>query len=469
MSKTYLDYFKDLCAIPHGSGNTAKIADYCETFAKQQGLDYIRESCGNMILFKPGQHGGEAAAPVILQGHLDMVCVKTADCPIDFLRDGLTLEENGDFLSAKGTSLGGDDGIAVAYALAVLADKTLRHPPLQVLFTIDEETGMEGALALDPTPLTARQLINVDSEEEGTLLAACAGGMRADLHFVGVHGKADGAFYAVALRQLAGGHSGTEIDKGRQNANLLLAQLLKDAGIAQLAAFSGGSADNAIASGASAIVAADDAALQAIRSAFAAKKDTFCPEDRSAVLDIAPVATDRAFTVADTKRLLDLLCSVPNGVLSMSDHNPGLVQTSLNLGTVETDGDSVTLGFALRSSVEQEKTAMLEKLTACAKAHGVSVTTYGAYPAWEYKENSRLRDTFCAVYQAQYGKPMAVTEIHAGLECGIFSGKMPGLDCVSMGPDIYDIHSTDERLSLSSAKRTFALLCGVLEKLAAQN
>ena len=465
MQPEYLKYFKEICAIPHGSGNTAAVSSYCETFAKEMGLRCIREECGNVLIFKPGQNGGENAAPVILQGHLDMVCVRTEESNHDFLTDALTLEENGDFLSAKGTSLGGDDGIAVAYALAILADKTRMHPPLQVVFTIDEETGMEGAAALDVSPLTAKMLINVDSEEEGTLLAACAGGMRADLHFSGERTDASDTFSLVSLQQFAGGHSGTEIGKGRQNAILLLSKLLKNAGVKRIASLSGGSADNAIPSGASAVVTLTNAQRAALEAAFSEEKAQLCAEDGGAVLTVAPAAAETAFTEADSARLLALLARVPNGVISMSDADPTLVQTSLNLGTAETDGNRIAFGFALRSSVEKEKAQMLSNLTACANAHGVSVTTYGAYPAWEYKKESRLRDTFCRVFKAQTGKKLAVTQIHAGLECGIFCGKKPELDCVSVGPDIFDIHSTDERLSLSSAKRTFNLLCGVLRAL----
>ncbi len=464
MAKTYLDFFKELAAIPHGSGDTKAISDYCVSFAKQRGLRYLQDSANNVIIWKDATNGSDAT--VILQGHLDMVCVQKDGRGIDFARDGLLLRQEGDFLLAEGTSLGGDDGIAVAYALAILNSDTLRHPNLEVVFTVDEEVGMLGAAALDLSPLRGSMLINVDSEEEGTLLTSCAGGVRADLSFAAAEAKAAaGDCLRVVLDGLPGGHSGAEIDKGHENAVLVLAKLLQDCGVRRICSINGGSADNAIPTACTAVVENLPGLADRLKTAFAQAKATFAQSEQGAVLAVQPAGAQTAFGEADTARLLALLCGMPNGIIAMSALVPGLVQTSLNLGTIETDGDKVLTGHALRSSVGEEKALLLSALTAHAISCGAAVSTFGDYPAWEFKKDSRLRETILRCYERQYGRPMAITAIHAGLECGIFCGKKPDLDCVSMGPDIFDIHTFDERLSLSSAERTFRLLCSVLEQL----
>ncbi|MBQ4365447.1 MAG: aminoacyl-histidine dipeptidase [Clostridia bacterium] len=464
MAKTYLDFFKEIAAIPHGSGNTKAISDYCASFAKQRGLRYLQDEANNVIIWKDATNGSDET--VILQGHLDMVCVQKDGRNIDFTRDGLRLHTDGDFLFAEGTTLGGDDGIAVAYALAILDSDTLRHPNLEVVFTVDEEIGMLGAAALDLSPLKGNMLINVDSEEEGTLLTSCAGGVRADLTFSAAEEKAAAAdCLRVVLDGLPGGHSGAEIDKGHENAVLVLAKLLQSCGVSRLCSIDGGSADNAIPTSCTAVVETAPGLADRLQAALAKAKGAFALTEQGAALTLQPAGAQRAFSEQDTARLLRLLCGVPNGIIAMSAQVPGLVQTSLNLGTVKTEGDRVMTGHALRSSVGAEKEQLLSDLTAHAAACGAAVSTFGDYPAWEFKENSRLRDTVLRCYERQYGKPMSITAIHAGLECGIFCGKKPALDCVSMGPDIFDIHTYDERLSLSSAECTYKLLCSVLEAL----
>ena len=466
MANTYLDFFKELAAIPHGSGNTKAISDSCVAFAKQRGLRYLQDAANNVIIWKDATNG--SAETVILQGHLDMVCAKREGLPFDFTRDALRLHADGDFLFAEGTTLGGDDGIAVAYALAILDSDTLRHPNLEVVFTVDEEIGMLGAAALDLSPLRGKMLINVDSEEEGTLLTSCAGGVRADLTFSAAEEKTAAAdCLRVVLDGLPGGHSGAEIDKSHENAVLVLAKLLRACGVSRLCSIDGGAADNAIPTSCTAIVETAPGLADRLQAAFAAEKTAFALTEQGAALTVQPAEAQRAFSEKDTARLLRLLCGVPNGVIAMSAQVPGLVQTSLNLGTIQTEGDRVLTGHALRSSVDEEKARLLETLTAHAEGCGATVSTFGDYPAWEFKENSCLRDTVLRCYERQYGKPMTITAIHAGLECGIFCGKKPALDCVSMGPDIFDIHTYDERLSLSSAERTYQLLCSVLEELSA--
>ena len=464
MANTYLDFFKALAAIPHGSGNTKAISDYCVDFAKRRGLRYLQDENNNVIIWKDATNGSDET--VILQGHLDMVCVQRDGRNIDFLKDGLRLKTDGDFLFAEGTTLGGDDGIAVAYALAILDSDTLRHPNLEVVFTVDEEIGMLGAAALDLSPLKGKMLINVDSEEEGTLLTSCAGGVRADLKWTAAGEKATaGDCLRISIDGLPGGHSGTEIDKQHENAVLVLAKLLQRAGVKRLASIDGGSADNAIPTFCTAVVVNEDGLSEKLAAIFADVKADFAASEQSVTLTVEAAPAAAAFGEADTADLLSLLCDMPNGVIAMSEHVPGLVQTSLNLGMLETKGNCVLTGHALRSSVQAEKELLLAVLTAHAASHGAAVFTFGDYPAWEFKPESRLRDTILRCYEAQYGQPMQITAIHAGLECGIFCGKKSDLDCVSMGPDIFDIHTYDERLSLSSAARTFELLCSVLAAL----
>ena len=464
MANTYLDFFKALAAIPHGSGNTKAISDYCVDFAKRRGLRYLQDETNNVIIWKDATNGSDET--VILQGHLDMVCVQRDGRNIDFLKDGLRLKTDGDFLFAEGTTLGGDDGIAVAYALAILDSDTLRHPNLEVVFTVDEEIGMLGAAALDLSPLKGKMLINVDSEEEGTLLTSCAGGVRADLKWTAAGEKAAaGDCLRISIDGLPGGHSGTEIDKQHENAVLVLAKLLQRAGVKRLASIDGGSADNAIPTFCTGVVVNEDGLSETLAAIFADVKADFAASEQSVTLTVEAAPAAAAFGEADTADLLSLLCDMPNGVIAMSEHVPGLVQTSLNLGMLETKGNCVLTGHALRSSVQAEKELLLAALTAHAASHGAAVSTFGDYPAWEFKPESRLRDTILRCYEAQYGQPMQITAIHAGLECGIFCGKKSDLDCVSMGPDIFDIHTYDERLSLSSAERTFELLCSVLAEL----
>ena len=464
MANTYLDFFKALAAIPHGSGNTKAISDYCVDFAKRRGLRYLQDENNNVIIWKDTTNGSDET--VILQGHLDMVCVQRDGRNIDFLKDGLRLKTDGDFLFAEGTTLGGDDGIAVAYALAILDSDTLRHPNLEVVFTVDEEIGMLGAAALDLSPLKGKMLINVDSEEEGTLLTSCAGGVRADLKWTAAGEKAAaGDCLRISIDGLPGGHSGTEIDKQHENAVLVLAKLLQRAGAKRLASIDGGSADNAIPTFCTAVVVNEDGLSETLVAIFADVKADFAASEQSVTLTVEAAPAAAAFGEADTADLLSLLCDMPNGVIAMSEHVPGLVQTSLNLGMLETKGNCVLTGHALRSSVQAEKELLLAALTAHAASHGAAVSTFGDYPAWEFKPESRLRDTILRCYEAQYGQPMQITAIHAGLECGIFCGKKSDLDCVSMGPDIFDIHTYDERLSLSSAARTYQLLCSVLAAL----
>ena len=456
-------YFEELCGIPHGSGNTKAISEYCMAFARRHGLDAEQDAYNNVLIRKPGSAGYENHPPVILQGHLDMVCEKEPECTIDFARDGLELFVEGDWIGARGTTLGGDDGIAVAMGLAILEDDTLAHPPLEVLFTTDEETGMDGAVGLDASRLKGRTLINADSEEEGVLTVGCAGGARAELRIPVTREPVSAPCYTVTVDGLIGGHSGAEIHKGRLNSNIVMGRFLQSLPEGfRLVKLVGGLKDNAIPRQTVCVLAGEDPTAAA--AAFTAANRI--PADPELTVTVAPApAAATAVTAADSRRVAAFLTTVKNGVQAMSRHIDGLVETSLNLGVLELEETALRATFSVRSSVGASKTALLADLEQTAAAFEGTYSSHGHYPAWEYREVSPLRDVMVAVYEKLTGQKPVVKAIHAGLECGLFSEKLPGLDAVSFGPRMRDIHTTRERLCISSTGRTYAYLCRVLERL----
>ncbi len=458
-----LHYFEDLCAIPHGSGNMQKISDYCVAFATAHGLSYTRDAANNVVIRKPASPGYEDHPTVILQGHLDMVCVKKPGCTIDLTADGLRLQMEGDWLTAEGTSLGGDDGIAIAMALAILEDTTLPHPPLEAVFTTDEETGLYGAAALDPRLLQGRILLNLDMEEEGSLTVGCAGGARLDMALPLPTAPTALPGYEISVTGLLGGHSGVEIDKGRQNAAILLGKLLHSLPFPwQLARLEGGDKDNAIPRQATAlIVCAENPASYAAAFVEANR----APADPGLTVTVTPASVAAATGEDLSRRVAAFLATVKNGVQAMSATLPGVVQTSLNQGVLYTADGMLHMGFSVRSSVGREKDALLTYLREQAAALDATACERGHYPAWEYRADSPLQQVAITCFEKQYGRRPQVMAIHAGLECGIFSEKLPGLDAISFGPDIVDVHTTEERLSLSSTARTYAYLTAVLAAL----
>ena len=463
-------YFEEICAIPHGSGNTRAISDYLVNFAKQNGLRYVQDALNNVILWQEGTCGYEDHPPVILQGHMDMVCEKDADCPIDMDTQGLDVTHDGQFVFAKGTTLGGDDGIALAYALAVLADKTIAHPPLEVVFTVDEETGMEGATGVDLSELKGRTLINIDSEEEGIFTVSCAGGARGTITLPVARRAVYGPCVRLTVDGLQGGHSGVEIHKNRANANKVMGEFLSRIQKLMplcLTKLSGGSKDNAIPRSCSVTLVAMGSHIERINQvAEELQKEIREQYDEpEAVIfgDDVDAFGGNALSTADSAKVIALLCSAPNGVQAWSQDIEGLVQTSLNLGIAKLDKDALTMTFAVRSSVNQEKRDLLNKLEELAQFYEGGYSEMGDYPAWEYVRDSRLRDTMVRVYTEMFGKEPQVVAIHAGLECGILSDKLPGLECVSIGPDMHDIHTSRERLDIASTQRTWKFLLEVLK------
>ena len=456
-------YFEEICGIPHGSGDTARISDYCVAFAQAHGLAFHQDSLGNVIIKKPATAGYEDHPAVILQGHIDMVCEKAPDSPIDFATDGLDVDTDGELVFAHGTTLGGDNGIAVAMAFAILESTDLAHPPLEVLLTVDEETGMYGAEGFDPAYLKGKLLINIDSEEEGVLTVSCAGGARAELTLPLTYEPDSRPVYVITLTGLQGGHSGIEIDKGRLNANVVMAQFLQTLDC-RLLGICGGLKDNAIPVSCQAVITCDTDPTAAAAAFVEANRVDTDPHLTVSV-ECGESDLNQTMTADCTAQVLELLTTVPNGIQSMSADIDGLVQTSLNLGVLTTDRGTLRASFAVRSSVGAEKTALLEKLESQITALGGGYDSYGHYPAWEYRKDSRLRDVMCAVWEQKYGAKPTVAAIHAGLECGLFCEKIPGLDAVSIGPDMWDVHTCRERLSVASTARVYAYLCDVLKEL----
>ncbi len=464
-------YFEALCAIPHGSGNTKQVSDWLVAFAREQGLEYIQDEWNNVILFVPATCGMDASAPVILQGHMDMVCEKDADCPLNMETDGLDITHDGQYVFANGTTLGGDDGIAVAFAMALAADRTIAHPPLEIVITVDEETGMYGAAGIDLSMLKGRTLLNLDSEDEGIFTVACAGGARATIRCAAARRPVYGPCVKLVVDGLRGGHSGVEIDKNRANAVKAMGEFLRrvhEKTPLALTALSGGAKDNAIPRACEATFVALGNDVEFINDVAAQLRQELRTnyDEPQARVEAFPVEAlgGNAVSADDSARLIELLCAVPNGVQAMSTQIPGLVQTSLNLGICDL-GEDLRLTFSVRSSVNREKEQLLQSLRDLAQTYGGTYSQKGEYPAWEYREQSRLRDTMVAIYGELFGAQPQVVAIHAGLECGLLGEKLPGLDCVSIGPEMHDIHTSSEKLGVASVGRTWEFVKAVLAAL----
>lgn len=467
-------YFEEITKIPHGSGNTREISDYLVSFAKEHGLRYIQDESNNVVIFKPAAKGYENAPTVMLQGHMDMVCEKEPGSSHDFTRDALKLQVEGDYISAQGTTLGGDDGIAVAYGLALLEDDTLEHPALEVVITVDEEIGLLGATALDASPLQAKCLINLDSEEEGYLWAGCAGGMTAVSELPVRYQEETNEKWKITVSGLAGGHSGAEIDKNRANATLLLARFLKEAkeqGSFVISELNGGLKDNAIPRTAQALILAgkeDGTAIAAYAKVFteALKKEyTGSDEGICVTVEAQGIGTEPVLHPVSQEKVLFFLLQYPNGIQKMCGFMDGLVETSCNLGITNLTPKALVGSASVRSSVGSAKKALADKIAYLTEFLGGEFQIEGDYPSWEYKQDSTLRPLMVEVFREMYHREPEVKVIHAGLECGLFYEKIPGLDCVSLGPDMQNIHTTEEKLSVSSVERVWEYLLAVLKKI----
>lgn len=488
-------FFEEICRIPHGSGNTKMISDYLVSFAAERNLEHYQDEVGNVIIIKEASEGYSDHAPVMLQGHMDMVAVKKPECELDMEKDGLKLVVCGDSLTAEGTSLGGDDGIAIAYGLALL-DGAYVHPRIELVITVDEEVGMDGARALDVSPLKSKRLINLDSEEEGIFLSGCAGGARVNFHLAHEKKQRQGIACEISIEGLKGGHSGEEINKERGNAICLLGRVLaKLSGKLDICIeyLEGGVADNAIPVMAKAgilltgyengnsrqKVLQGEFSQQECLTLFKHSCEKLDRELKQELKEKDPGVCICANTIddpmhekeaevieeKDSKRIIGLLNTLPYGVLSMSAAMPGLVETSLNPGLLRMDETKVSIGISVRSSIDSAKKALIGQLQSLAYLAGAETEVTGDYPGWAYRKKSPLRDLMVETYRKLYYKEPEVKAIHAGVECGLLVCKIPELDCVSIGPDMKNIHTTEEELSIASTQRVWNYLLELLKVL----
>lgn len=465
------EFFEEISGIPRGSGNMKKIADYCVSFAEKRGLKYLRDEADNVVIFKDATKGYENADAVILQGHLDMVCQKTEESEIDFLSDGLDLFVDGDFVKARGTTLGADNGIAVAMVLAILDSEEISHPALEAVFTTDEEIGMIGALKLDMSYLKGKKMINLDAEEDGILTVSCAGGSDFLITVPVERKKVTGDFVKITLKGLKGGHSGVEINDGRVNADVLAGRFLnhmKNCVSFDLISVDGGDKGNAIPNFCNIELLTDDSAffkneaekyLDIVKKEISEREPSF-----EYLINTGEEKTVSALTEEIKNKIIFTLVSAPNGVAEMSKEIEGLVETSLNLGILKTEEEKIILHFTLRSNKKSALIFLEEKLGAFSDYLGFESQSFGHYPPWEYKGNSSLQQIYKECFTEQNGYEPRFEAIHAGLECGAFASAIENLDCVALGPALWDVHTVNEKLSVSSTERTFKLVVKILEK-----
>ena len=465
-------YFEQICKIPHGSGNMAQISSFCEGFAKEHNLKCIRDEHNNIIIFKLATKGKEGAEPIILQGHLDMVCQKEEGCTIDFLNDAIAPYIDGDYIKAKGTTLGADNGIAVAMILAILEGDEYSHPPIEAVFTVDEEIGLLGAGKLDCSLLKSKRMINIDSEEEDIVTVSCAGGRDFRARVMFENEDVTGEKLIVTLKGLQGGHSGVEIHKGRVSANILAGRFLNyfaEEGGVHLVCVNGGDKVNAITNlckievvveNKDAFITEAKAYLEAVKYEIFAREKDFC-------YTIAEQGAGNYSVIKNSfkKTLSSMLMCTPQGVIDMSAEIEGLVETSMNLGILKTEESYFEIHYSFRSNKKSAIDNLESRMRAlCSFVPNCEIYIYGSYPSWEYKADSPLRELYCECYKAQYLKAPKIEAIHAGLECGVFSNAIMGLDCISIGPDMTDVHTFNEKLSIRSTENIFKVLVSLLAK-----
>lgn len=462
-------FFEDICNIPHISYHEQELSNYCANFAKERGLYYEQDKMGNVIIIGEATPGYEDVEPIMIQGHLDMVGDKLPTCPIDMEKEPIKVMIDGDYLTADGTTLGGDDGIAVAYGLALLDAKDIPHPRLEVVLTVSEEVGLEGATGIDLSCCKAKRLLNIDSEEEGVFTAGCAGGMRADCKIPVETEVKSGVVCEIKTQGFLGGHSGIEINKGRANGNTMMGRclmFLNEKAAFDLVCIVGGVKDNVIAKNVTAKILVED--VEAVKAALAEFNGYLDIEygvsdpDIELVLEVKNAEECKVLSVCSKDKAITALNLMPNGVQAMSMDLPDLVETSLNMGVIKIDEDGINLCFSVRSSLTSAKEFIGAKLKQLTEALGGTISYHGQYPGWPYARNSKLRDLCVKVYKEQYRKEPKIEVIHAGLECGILSSKIEGLDCISMGPDMFDVHTPDEKISIGSIGRVWDFLKAVL-------
>ncbi len=469
--KEVFHFFEEISQIPRGSYNTKGISDYCVNFAKERNLEVYQDEWNNVIIRKPGTAGYESSEPVIIQGHLDMVCEKTEDSDHDFLTDPLELMIEDGYVTAKGTTLGADDGIAIAMALAVLDSDTLEHPPVEAVFTVDEEVNMDGAENIDLSMIKGNMLINLDSEEDDRLTAGCAGGFRFSCEISVLKRQMAGKGLLVEICGLRGGHSGVDIDRQRGNANKLAGRLLYRLGTRQevfLAEINGGARENVITSVSRSILVVKDPekVLRMIQDMKEDWKQEFGADEPGLDVRVTELGEKEysVFTEESMKKVIGFLVNCPNGVDEYSRSLKGMVETSDNLGVVESLEDRVRFQVLVRSGVSSKLEEFKDRLACLADLLGGTWNTGSGYPAWTFKEASRIRPIAADAFEEVFGTRPVITTIHAGLECGLLSGKKPELDCISFGPNMKDVHSFNERLEIASTEKVWNALKIILKR-----
>ena len=473
--KKVFEFFEELTKIPHGSYHEKEISDYLVNFAKKRNLEVTQDKALNVIIRKPATKGYENSTPVIIQGHMDMVCEKAADSDHDFEKEPLKLRIEGDNLYATKTTLGADDGIAVAYALAILDSNDIPHPALEVVVTTAEEVGMDGAMALDTKSLKGKVLLNIDSEEEGIFLVGCAGGIETKVTFENDLEKINGKCIQLKISGLLGGHSGMEIIKQRANANKLMGRLLFEIGKSidfNLVKINGGTKHNAIPRECIASITVNsEEDIQKVKEICKDMENDFKVEYRVTDPNLSISECDcccqctKQFTKEKTTELVDFLVSSPNGVQNMSKDIEGLVQTSLNLAVIKTNENGIQISISIRSSIRSLKYEVFNILSIIAKRTNAKFEKVSEYPEWQYNPNSKIRELCKKVYKEFFNKDAEVSAIHAGLECGLFKETMQDTDMISFGPNIWDAHTENEHLSISSTERMYKFLLEVLKEM----
>lgn len=469
--KQVFQYFEEICQIPHGTFDTERISNYCVEFAKAHGFEYVQDEVHNVVIKKPGTPGYEESEPVILQGHLDMVCEKTPESNHDFKTDPLDIYVEDGFVKAKDTSLGGDDGIAIAMALAVLDSDDIPHPPIEAFFTTDEEIGMGGAEVADLSVLKGKRLINIDSELEGILTSGCAGGISMVAEIPVKREEKNGTLVTIEISGLQGGHSGIEIHKQRGNAHKMMGRLLNviaNEAEMYLADIQGGNRDNVISMKNTAkILVPKQDVEKVVKIAEDMKADwdyEFMGDEPELCLttEAKEDVTENVCDRASTDKIARYFAICPNGVQGFNRKLEGLVETSLSLGIVKTTDTSVCAGYLIRSSVESQKQYVFQQMKALAEFVDGKITINSEYPAWQFDPDSELRKVMVDTYKDLFGKEPEISAVHAGLECGLFLGKKPELDCVSLGPNLFDVHSFNEKVDIASVERTWKYLKAIL-------